>query len=76
MTRRKRYRTSYLFPKPTIIQGVGSIMNIAGNHYHFHYTSSPEEADFKAIENDWGMVGNDILKASQKVEDELLEPQD
>lgn len=59
-----------------MIQGVGSIMNIAGNHYHFHYSSTSAEADFKAIENDWGVVGNDIVDATKKVDKRLLEHQD
>lgn len=76
MTGRKKYKTGYLFPRPSIIQGVGSIINIAGNHFHFNYSKTEEDADSNAIENDWGMVGNDILVATKSIKKKLLEHQD
>ena len=74
MTKRKRYRTNVLFIRPSILDGIGSIMNIAGNYFDFNYSNSGVETDKKAIENDWGVIGNDILKVTES--DILLQLQD
>ena len=76
MTKIKRYRTNILFPRPSFLNGVGSIFNIAGNYFEFDYSNSAEEANRKAIENDWGVIGNDIRKVSEKSNNELLQLQD
>ena len=46
--------------------GVGSVLNIAGNYFAFDYSKSDIEADFKAIQSDWGVVGQDIRSATNK----------
>lgn len=59
---KKYYVTDYLFPRTNSIIGAGSIFNIAGNYFDFNYSQSDEAADSKAIESDWGTIGNDINK--------------
>lgn len=54
---KRNYRTDYLFPKEDFITGFGSIFNIVGNYYTYNYSKNP---DNKAIESDWGVVGQDI----------------
>lgn len=60
---KKHYTTDHLFPRTNIVIGMGSIFNIAGNYFNFNTSLSDEEADGKAIESDWGVVGLDIEKA-------------
>ena len=55
-----KYRTDFLFSSPSFIQGMGTVLNLAGHSYDFNYSNSPQEADFKAIRNDWGMIGQDF----------------
>ena len=50
---KKKYKTGFLYPKNNGWVGAGSIFNIAGNYFDFNYSHTPEEADAKAIENDW-----------------------
>jgi hypothetical protein len=69
MKRLKRFRTDFLFATPTITIGVGSIMNIAGSYYSFNGSSTAAEADFKAIQADWGVVGEDIRNAMKSFDD-------
>jgi len=47
--------------------GMGSILNIAGNYFPFAQASSPAEADYRAIESDWGIIGHDIQTATDDV---------
>jgi len=63
MTRIKHYKSNLLFPRTSMLMGIGSIFNISGNYFEFDYSKSEKEADIKAIENDWGVIGNDILEA-------------
>lgn len=73
MTKTKKYKTNILFNRPTFIDGIASIFNISGNYFEFNYSESGEEADRKAIESDWGVVGNDILEATGKLKKEIYE---
>lgn len=66
MKKLNKYRTNILFPRATIFDGIGSIFNIAGSYFDFNYSKSSEEADRIAIENDWGVVGNDIRNVLEK----------
>lgn len=63
MSRRKRYFTDFLFPQPTLKMGMGSVLNIAGDYFDFNYSLDGPEADRKAIESDWGMIGQDLQSA-------------
>jgi hypothetical protein len=67
MTKAKKYKTNILFNRPGFIDGVASIFNISGNYFEFNYSEAGEEADRKAIESDWGVIGNDILEATEKL---------
>lgn len=55
--------------------GLGSILNISGNYFEFNYSNSEKEADMKAIENDWGVIGNDIQEAISSSQKNLSENQ-
>ena len=57
MTKTKKYKTNILFNRPSLIDGIASIFNISGNYYEFNYSESGKEADRKAIESDWGVIG-------------------
>jgi hypothetical protein len=65
MTKMKHYKTNILYPRVSFVDGIGSVFNIAGNFYKFNYSKSNEEADRKALENDWGVIGNDLKKIFQ-----------
>jgi len=64
----KKYKTDFLLPKLSVITGLGSIMNITGNYFEFNYSPN---LDKKAIENDWGVVGNDIFWAVNQMDEQL-----
>lgn len=71
---KKHYITDHLFPRTNSIIGAGSIFNIAGNYFEFNYSLTNEEADSKAIESDWGVIGLDIENTVKLTPKESLLP--
>lgn len=71
MTKIRKHRTNILFPKTSFISGVGSSFNVFGNYYKFNTSKTSQESDFKAIESDWGVVGQDIQKAIKELKKQL-----
>lgn len=64
----KRYSTFFLFKQQgSILTGVATILNIGGNFFDYNYSETDKDADAKAIENDWGVVGQDIQKTVKSV---------
>jgi len=56
-----------------MLHGFGSIFNISGSYFEFNYSNSGNESDKKAIENDWGVIGDDIREVSVALQNELLQ---
>lgn len=54
--------TDFLFTKPSFWTGFARIFDLFGTFDDFNTSSSDEEADVKAILNDWAMVGQDLEK--------------
>jgi len=71
----RRYKTNALFHRTSLTDSFGSIINVAGNYFVFNYFNSGEEADQKAIESDWGMVGDDIRNATLKSKSKIPKQQ-
>lgn len=61
-------RSSRLYHSSSVITGVASLFNIAGNFFEFNYSESESEADNKAIKRDWEIVGKDLYEAIETVE--------
>ena len=72
MTKIIRHKTNILFPRTSTIVGMGSLMNVAGNYFEFNYSESGEDADKKAVESDWAMIGQDIEDAINKTSNKLV----
>lgn len=68
MKKIKKYCTDFLFATPSYITGAGSVLNLSGNYYEFNTSPSGEIADMRALESDWGMVGQDFDEAIRKYE--------
>lgn len=60
---KKYYRTDQLFPRGSFLIGAGSILGIFSPYLTFNYSNSDKEADSRAIESDFGVVGKDIRSA-------------
>ncbi|MDH4162924.1 MAG: hypothetical protein OEW15_09590 [Nitrospirota bacterium] len=75
MTKKKAYKSDYIFVTPSFLMGMGSVLNIAGNYFSISQAVTPEDADYRAIESDWGIVGRDILSATEQIENEQTRSQ-
>ena len=53
----------FLFAMPTWQEGVGRLVDVAGNLTEFNYTDSPGDADTRAIAQDWLAVGDYLREA-------------
>lgn len=71
MKKIKKYRTNFLYTTLSFFVGVGSIFNIAGNYFPLNYSKNSIDADSKAIESDWGMIGQDIKKSAEALSKKL-----
>jgi hypothetical protein len=56
-------RTDFLLPKRNFWSGFSSVLSIFGESNQFNTSESGEEADYKALQSDWEMVGQDIRKS-------------
>lgn len=76
MKKNFHYSSDFLFAESGFLTGIGSVLNISGNYYDFATSGSEGEADAKALENDWGVIGQDIktvIKNSTRVSRKELE---
>lgn len=55
--------SSFLFARPSFVEGVARLLDFADTLDDYNYSPSPEAADFYAFANDWRAVGEDIRKA-------------
>lgn len=53
-------KSLFLFPDPSFIGGMGTVLDIGGNFFPFNASRTGDEADAKAIKSDWQIVGKDI----------------
>jgi len=60
---RRRMKTGFLFPTPSFLSGMGSVLNIFGRPGPFNYSRTGLEADCKALYSDYRMIGQDIEDA-------------
>ncbi|MBI2551870.1 hypothetical protein HYW17_01040 [Candidatus Uhrbacteria bacterium] len=58
--------TFYLFAKPSFIEGVGRVLDLGGVLDTYNISTTPAEADAKALRTDWMAVGNDLRSAMQQ----------
>jgi hypothetical protein len=63
--------TSFLFAKPSFIEGFARIIDLGTTLDEYNESITPEQADFLAIRNDWEVIGKDIVIAFEDEEKKL-----
>ena len=61
------FKTDFLTVTSTFVIGMGSALNIGGNHFQYNRSATPEEADKIALESDWEVIGQDIRKELEQL---------
>lgn len=60
-------RSTILFNLPTSLDGLAQVFNLPGfNHVRYSYSRSPEEADRRAIYQDWAAYGDALWTALRR----------
>jgi hypothetical protein len=60
------HSTDFLTPASSFLTGAGSVFALAGSYYSYNRSSTPQEADERAIRSDWAMIGQDIEQATRR----------
>ncbi len=61
--------SDFLFGKVSVMEGIGSIINLSGSMPEYNQSVSGEEADSRAIYNDFAAVGTDLFVAENIIID-------
>ena len=56
----RRQISSVLAAEPSVIEGVARLMDFGGTLQQYNDSDTENEADARALGNDWDTVGNDI----------------
>lgn len=67
----RKYKTDFLLRKNDFFNGLSSLLNIFGSHFHYNYSKSAQEADSKALYSDWYNVGSDLNNSMSILKDQL-----
>ena len=62
--------SDYLFARPSFIEGVGRIVDLSGSLNTYNRSRTPEEADARALYEDWKAVGHDLTVALEQLRTE------
>jgi hypothetical protein len=60
--------TCFLFATPSFLSGWAAVLDVAGTQNVYNESKTGQEADAKALASDWAVVGKDILKAAEQLE--------
>lgn len=59
--------SDYLFARPSFIEGIGRIVDLSGSLNTYNRAPTPEEADARALYEDWKAVGHDLSVALEQL---------
>lgn len=65
--------THYLYAVPSFWSGVARTFDLFGTTDEYNQSESPAEANAAALDSDWAMVNDAILKAAQQFAADLEE---
>lgn len=57
---KRQYISHRLFAEPSFIGGMASLLDLGNTLREYNASATGEEADFKALQNDWRVVGDDM----------------
>jgi len=63
-------RTTTLFSDPSFLRGMSSLLDIGSTLTIYNESDTPQEADAKALYMDWAAVGDDLIYAMNRWDEE------
>jgi hypothetical protein len=62
--------STFLTADAGFLTGMASAVALSGNFYEFNASTTPAEADIRALQSDWSMIGQDLSEAMGHVAQE------
>jgi hypothetical protein len=59
--------TGFLFAAPSFLQGFASALDLSGTLVEYNISTTPQNADIRAIASDWAITGKDIDTATENL---------
>ena len=72
-TVKRQYTMHRLFAKPSFIGGTASLLDLGNTLREYNASVTGEEADFKALQDDWRAVGDDMKTSIKQYERRISE---
>ena len=68
---KSRYVFGQLFARPSFAECVGRIVDLGATMQKYNESKTEEEADVKALKNDWRAVGEDLRNSIVNYEQKI-----
>ena len=68
--------TGFLFANPGFLQGFAVALDIGGTLVEYNISTTPQEADARAIASDWAITGKDFWTAAKTLVKEKAQTQE
>lgn len=59
--------SDYLFARPSILEGVGRILDLSNSLNVYNASRTPGLADARAVHEDWKAIGHDLRVAMERL---------
>lgn len=64
------HRPYRLYARPSFWEGIARLLDIGGTLNEYNYSSCERVADFRALQSDWEIVGEDLWGALEQFRQE------
>lgn len=65
-------RSDYLFARPSLIEGVGRMVDLSNSLNTYNISPTSEAADARALFEDWKAVGHDVRVALEQLRSDAI----
>jgi hypothetical protein len=64
-----KVKSGFLYSEPSFLSGGARAFDLFGLYDQYNQSTSPEEADTRAIASDWIIVGQDLESAMEELDE-------
>jgi hypothetical protein len=65
--------SDFLFAHPSVLSGIGRVLDLGGVFDDYNVSETPMEADARALRADWAAVGKDLIDAMRAAEPQVAQ---
>jgi hypothetical protein len=67
-------RTDFLYARPSFTEGIARILDFGNTLNEYNDSWLSEETDFRALQSDWEVIGNDMKEAVKLAGEQIHVP--